>query len=362
MNPNNQEQYKVVPVPFHKHTGSDSPAVPFLNLSDVPKSYSGKSGTVATVNSTETGLVFSASPKQNLFSEIDVAGQTTVTANSPTTALTLVAGTSITLTTDNTAKSVTIASSGGGGSPGGSNQDVQFNDSSAFGGQNTFKFSKATTTVTLDNGGGAGVPSTIDGGISDLDIITDDDAGSACGSLLVAAGSNSNATSSGGSAGLFAGDATASDGTPGAVTITAGKCGSPGSPPFLGTGTNPGGSVLITAGSTGHSTGGNIVMNSGSAKNSSGVSGNIQMTIGTGSGAGSGFILMNGAGGAGITPNVAISNTTTPTFGSGQGVIFIANAGTTPSTNPSGGGILYVTGGALTYLGSGGTVTILASA
>ena len=46
-------------------------------------------------------------------------------------------------------------------------------------------------------------------------------------------------------------------------------------------------------------------------------------------------------------------------FGSGTGVIFIANA-TAPSSNPTGGGILYVEAGALKYRGSSGTVTTLA--
>jgi hypothetical protein len=49
-------------------------------------------------------------------------------------------------------------------------------------------------------------------------------------------------------------------------------------------------------------------------------------------------------------------------YGSGTGVIFIANATTTPSTNPSGGGVLYVEGGALKYKGSSGTVTTIANA
>lgn len=49
-------------------------------------------------------------------------------------------------------------------------------------------------------------------------------------------------------------------------------------------------------------------------------------------------------------------------FGSGQGVIAIANASVAPSTNPSAGGILYVEEGALKYRGSNGTVTTLAPA
>lgn len=49
-------------------------------------------------------------------------------------------------------------------------------------------------------------------------------------------------------------------------------------------------------------------------------------------------------------------------FGSGAKVISIANATTTPTTNPSGGGILYCESGALKYRGSSGTVTTLGAA
>lgn len=48
--------------------------------------------------------------------------------------------------------------------------------------------------------------------------------------------------------------------------------------------------------------------------------------------------------------------------GSGTGVIGIANASAAPSSNPSGGGYLYVNAGALTYRGSSGTVTVLGAA
>lgn len=51
----------------------------------------------------------------------------------------------------------------------------------------------------------------------------------------------------------------------------------------------------------------------------------------------------------------------TTSFGSGTKVIGIAN-GTAPSTNPSGGGVLYVESGALKYRGSSGTVTTIAPA
>jgi hypothetical protein len=52
----------------------------------------------------------------------------------------------------------------------------------------------------------------------------------------------------------------------------------------------------------------------------------------------------------------------TGSFGGGAGVINIANAGTVPSSNPTGGGILYVESGALKFRGSSGTVTTMANA
>lgn len=50
-------------------------------------------------------------------------------------------------------------------------------------------------------------------------------------------------------------------------------------------------------------------------------------------------------------------------WGSGTGpAFFMANTTTAPTTNPSGGGIVYVQAGALKYRGSSGTVTTLAAA
>jgi len=52
----------------------------------------------------------------------------------------------------------------------------------------------------------------------------------------------------------------------------------------------------------------------------------------------------------------------TGSFDSGKNVIFVANATTAPTTDPTGGGILYVEGGALKYRGPNGTVTTIAPA
>lgn len=49
-------------------------------------------------------------------------------------------------------------------------------------------------------------------------------------------------------------------------------------------------------------------------------------------------------------------------YGSGTRVIFIANRTAVPTSNPTGGGILYVESGALKYRGSSGTITTIANA
>lgn len=52
----------------------------------------------------------------------------------------------------------------------------------------------------------------------------------------------------------------------------------------------------------------------------------------------------------------------TGAFGTGDGVLGIANATTVPTTNPAAGGILYASAGALYWRGSAGTVTLIAPA
>ena len=60
-------------------------------------------------------------------------------------------------------------------------------------------------------------------------------------------------------------------------------------------------------------------------------------------------------------PNLSLL-TSTKSYGGGVGVLFVPNASTNPSSNPTGGGLLYINAGALTYRGSGGTVTVVAPA
>lgn len=66
------------------------------------------------------------------------------------------------------------------------------------------------------------------------------------------------------------------------------------------------------------------------------------------------MLYMTGATGIGLFGS--------PTYGSGKGVLFVANATTAPTANPTNGGILYVQAGALKYRGSSGTITTIANA
>jgi hypothetical protein len=59
--------------------------------------------------------------------------------------------------------------------------------------------------------------------------------------------------------------------------------------------------------------------------------------------------------------NIQVFSSTT-SYGGGAGVMGIANATTVPTSNPTGGGILYVEAGALKYRGSSGTITTLGAA
>jgi hypothetical protein len=68
---------------------------------------------------------------QNLFNTIAVSGQSDVVADSTTDTLTLVAGSNITLTTDASTDSVTIAASGGGGGGGSSYTTIVIDETNA---------------------------------------------------------------------------------------------------------------------------------------------------------------------------------------------------------------------------------------
>ncbi len=63
-----------------------------------------------------------------------------------------------------------------------------------------------------------------------------------------------------------------------------------------------------------------------------------------------------------VSGNMTVTKSFNPSYGGGNGVFFMGNAQVDPSTNPANGGILYVSGGALKYRGSSGSVTTVAPA
>ncbi len=72
-------------------------------------------------------------------------------------------------------------------------------------------------------------------------------------------------------------------------------------------------------------------------------------------------IIGDGTNGINLYGNVTLGETA-GSFGGGEKVTFLPNAAIVPTTNPTGGGILYCQGGALKFRGSAGTVTPIAPA
>ncbi len=82
----------------------------FLDLTDTPDSYAGSANYVVTVNSGETGLIFTpVGITSNAFSYIAVPSQPTITATGSDT-LTIAPGANVSLTTNAFTKTVTINS------------------------------------------------------------------------------------------------------------------------------------------------------------------------------------------------------------------------------------------------------------
>ncbi len=63
-----------------------------------------------------------------------------------------------------------------------------------------------------------------------------------------------------------------------------------------------------------------------------------------------------------VSSGFVVGTSAAGSFGGGINVVSLQNATTVPTTNPSGGGVLYAEGGALKWHGSSGTVTTIAAA
>jgi hypothetical protein len=112
----------------------------------------GSANQVLTVASTLGNIInadWSDVPSQDLFETI-TDGSTNIVASSPTDTLTLIAGTDISLSLNAVGKSVTINSTGGGGTPAGANGNMQFNNSGSFGGATRLNYDNASGHTTVD--------------------------------------------------------------------------------------------------------------------------------------------------------------------------------------------------------------------
>lgn len=106
----------------------------------------------------------------------------------------------------------TACGSGSGGTPGGSNTNIQFNDSSAFGGQSSFAFNKTTNIVTLG----------VQGTASTLTAPNSASSGTAGGSLDIKSG-NGNGSAVGGDLNLNSGNGGSTGGAGGNIFLQAGN-------------------------------------------------------------------------------------------------------------------------------------------
>jgi hypothetical protein len=105
-------------------------------------------------NGTAWNVVTSSTPitiENDNFKTITVAGQSNVVADTPSDTLTLVAGSNVTITTNASTDSITIASTGGGGGSSNSFSTI------AVAGQSNVVAASATDTLTLAAGSGINI-------------------------------------------------------------------------------------------------------------------------------------------------------------------------------------------------------------
>lgn len=196
----------------------------FLSLEDTPNSYLGESGNCVAVNGTETGLEF--------------------------------------------------ATCGSGGTPGGSDTQVQFNDGGSFGGDSDFTWNKTTNSLTITSAyrfNDDSTPST------KLIAVDDQAAADTHGNPVLAVAGKGNGTAVGGSY-TVRGGAADNIGTGGAVTIQGGQG---------GVTSGSGGGVDIMSGApdgSGNSGRVSVITRDGTGTNKNGGDFLIELGAGTGSG------------------------------------------------------------------------------
>jgi hypothetical protein len=201
--------------------------------------------------------------------------------------------------------------------PAGSNTQIQFNSSSAFGASANFTYNTGTNTFTV---GPAGATTTIE---------TLAPTGSTVAGTLLVRGKNASATNGNGGGFIFTPGNASGTGTGGGATFN--------------TGTGRSGGNLIFTAANGTVFGGNVNFNSGNGEGATGTGGNFSMTAGLGSttasggnfemtagaaassGAGGNFTMLAGGSVSGLGGEVTIASG----FGVPSGSIYLgADSGT----------------------------------
>lgn len=138
----------------------------------------GTSGQVLATDS--TGGLSWATRSSLAFSTVAVTGQSNVVADSASDTLNLAAGSNITLTTDATTDTITIAASGGG-TPAGSTGQIQYNNAGAFGAEAALYYDATNNRLSVG------------GNTSPTGTVTSRGAGTTTGSTLLCEDSGGSA-------------------------------------------------------------------------------------------------------------------------------------------------------------------------
>lgn len=320
-----------------------------LSASDVGAAATSHSHAQSDVTNLTTDLAAKAAASITITAGTGLSGggdlSTNRTIDLENTAVTAGSYTAADITIDAQGR-ITAAANGSSSSPGGSSGQVQFNDAGAFGGAAAVVYASTGTHVAITSQSAAYVPLCLRGAASQSGDLIKWQSSAAADLLAVNASGQIVSQYPSGSAlvlryantavgGIYFDGSNYGVGLSGGTSVDSWQSSSS----FRMRQNN----LLGWTGSTSTAIAG---LDTGLSRNATGV---IEVNSGT-AGTFRDLIVRN------LGLNGAIS------AGGGVGIAFIANATTVPTTNPTGGGVLYCEAGALKYRGSSGTVTTLGAA